>query len=345
MRIALLVLAALAAAAYAGYWFVVATGVEDGAERWIAEARARGETVEIGKMDVGGFPLAVRLAVDDLRYRWSDPDFAGEWTGGGFRAAMGLDGARQIDIAFEGAQELRIDGDNGTGPVVVTWPAEATASVEADGEGRPARAAFDSPALTVDHPAAGERVESGPMSLAARRVAAADGAPPALAVDTTVERLTLPQSAEALLGPVIDRIELAADMTHPPAWDGPPFDPVAWRDAGGALLVREARIVWAGVEGRLSGRLALDAQLQPAGDLEVSIKGYEEVLSAAVADGQVAKDDAETLRAVLDLFARTDAEGNRTVTAPVVVKNGGVHVGPMLLAKLPPIDWEALLQP
>lgn len=345
MRRILTVAAILAVALYAGYWFVLAGQIENGFERWVAEARERGDTVEFETTEVGGFPLDVTLSTGPLRYAWSTATRGGEWTGGGFEASMGTGDPQRVDVAFAGAQKVRLDRDGPVGPLEIAWPGPSSAELVGDGEGHLSEARIEAADVTLTDEASGLRYRADQVSLDARRTEAKDDAPPAMLVDLLLDRLTLPDEAGALLGSRIERAELSVDMTHPPVFGAERFDPERWRAAGGTLFVRELRVVWGGVEGEASGELRLDGRLQPAGQLQLSIAGYDRALQAAVEAGQIERQDADTLRNVLNLFASTGDDGTRTVSAPMTIRDRGLYVGPLQVAKLPPVDWSALTEP
>jgi len=344
MRRILTIAAILAVALYVAYWFVVARGVEDGAERWVAEARERGETVEFAAMDVGGFPVDVTLSIEALRYAWQQDGASAGWTGG-FDASAWLGSPDRVEVAFAGRQVVTVDPDGPDGPFEIAWPPPSSADLVTDGEGRLGEARFRAGEVAVTDMGTGQTYTVGTLTLDAVRTEAVDDEPPAMLVDALAESIALPAETAALLGPQVERVELAADMTHPPVLGGERFDPERWRAAGGTLFVRALRVVWAGVEGEASGQLELDSRLQPVGTLQLSLTGYDKALDAAVAAGQIAAKDARTLRGVLDLFASTSAEGARTVSAPMTIRNGGVYVGPLLVAELPAVDWSMLLRP
>ncbi len=344
MRRILTVVAILAVALYIAYWFVVARGVEDGAERWVAEARERGETVEFGAMEVGGFPLDVTLAVEALRYAWRQDGASAGWTGG-FDASAWLGAPDRIEVAFSGRQIVTVDPEGPDGPLEIAWPSPSSAELVTGGDGRLSEARFRADQVTVTDIGTGSTYTADTVTLDAVRTTASEDDPPAMLVDTLVEGVTLPAETAALLGRRVERVELSADMTHPPVLGGETFDPERWRAAGGTLFVRELRVAWAGVKGEASGELQLDGRLQPAGTLQLSLTGYDKALDAAVAAGQIAAKDARTLRGMLDLFASTGADGARTVSAPMTIRDGGVYVGPLLVAELPPVDWAALQRP
>lgn len=342
MRRILTLVAAVAVVGYVAYWFFVAQGVREGAERWVADARERGETVTYTDMDVGGFPLTVDLTLDAPRYAGMQSGAVWDWRGDGIEASARLGAMRHVDLTFEGTHSLSITPAGAPEAIEVHWPGPATGSLVAGANGRIVEGAFSSTDVTVDGLPEG-RLEAGRLRLAASQPEPGEGdGPPTLLVDVTLDDISLPESAEPLLGRAIEQITIAADMTHPPAWGDERFDPAAWRAAGGKLMVRDVRVVWGGVEGAVSGELALDDRLQPAGELSLALSNYREAIAATVEAGQIAADDAATLQGVLDIFATTREDGVRTVSAPVVVRNGGVYLGPLRVAQLPPIDWSAI---
>ena len=116
----------------------------------------------------------------------------------------------------------------------------------------------------------------------------------------------------------------------------------AWRDRGGRVEVRFLEAVWGPVAVSASGEIGLDGNLQPAGKLATSTRGYREAVSAAEAAGQLTAERAAQLRLLLDVMATRPADGGAArLDADLRLANRRLFAGIIPLADLPPLRWPA----
>ena len=68
--------------AYSGWWMFLASGLRDSTQTWIAERRAHGHEAAYGDLEVGGFPFALRLRLNDASYILNPDGESWAWRGG-----------------------------------------------------------------------------------------------------------------------------------------------------------------------------------------------------------------------------------------------------------------------
>jgi hypothetical protein len=114
----------------------------------------------------------------------------------------------------------------------------------------------------------------------------------------------------------------------------------AWRDAGGALDVKEFDLDWPPIAVSGNGTLALDNGLQPMGAFTLKFRGFFEALDGLAAEGMVTRDQAGTARLVLGLLAKRPPEGGPPeLTAPFTAQDRQLAVGPLKLMEIPAVTW------
>jgi hypothetical protein len=219
------------------------------------------------------------------------------------RVAIRL-GATALHVVPSGAQALRLPG--------------GAAPLEALG-------------VSLAAPLAG-----GPARLTATRLAATGFALEGLAgtvaggaLDLTATRLaigTLPPFGEAALAARIAPL--------------PETTAAAWRAAGGRAEIERLELRRGSAALRATGRLGLDAALQPEGTATLTLTDAPAALTLLTEAGWLAPGVAAGLRAVAMLAARPDpAGGPPRLELPLELRNRRLGTSRLPLLTLPPIDW------
>ncbi len=320
-----IVLLALAAGAYTGYWFIAAGRLQAGLEKWVAARRAQDYALQWRKESVEGFPLRFRIALADASiargnsYRIAVPEIAGEalpWdaTHWHVTAPRGGTGTAQGVAATISAQSLTGDvrlGDDAT-DIDVSILALAGAG---------ANAGQLAAHITLPRQAPHSDRDLG------------------LAATVQLYHLVLPKPVTAL-GDTVENfaidVKIMGGLT-PGDWRRAL---AAWRDEGGNVEIDQANVQWGALRLEANGTLALDRDMQPIAALTASIVDHAALIDAAVAAGILPKKNSMLVRLVLDLLAKRGADGQMRLTAPVTVQNGTLAIGRAEIGKLPRIDWQ-----
>ncbi|MBL6952496.1 MAG: DUF2125 domain-containing protein [Alphaproteobacteria bacterium] len=208
---------------------------------------------------------------------------------------------------------------------------EAMASLETDAENRPERLSLDVRKILLRYNGApalqGERLQLHSRS--------APDIPDGL--DLALSGETLEVAAGALPSDVVDLprtaklVDLQARVTGLPKGGLTLGGLPQWRDGGGTLEVKTFHLQWGDMDISATGSLALDAEMRPIGALTARIKGHDELLDIAMANGMMDEDNLATARAVLGLLA---AAGGGVLSVPVRLQDGQLFLGPAVVAKL-----------
>lgn len=326
-RVAVLIVVVLllAAGAYTGYWFIAASRLQAGLEKWVAARRSQGYTLQWSRESVDGFPFRFRIAFADASiargnsYRIAVPEIAGEaspWdaTHWHVTAPRGGRGSAQRVAADVIARSLTGD---------VTLADDAT----------------DIEASILQLAGAGATAGQLTTHFTLPRRAPRSDRDLGLAATVQLYHLVLPKPVTAL-GDAIENV--AVDLKIMGGL--PPGDwrqsLSAWRDAGGNVQIDRANLQWGALRLEADGTLALDRDMQPIAALSASIVDYAALIDAAVAAGIMPKKNAALVKLVLNLLAKRGADGQMRLTAPVTVQNGTLAIGRAEIGKLPPIDWQ-----
>ena len=167
-------------------------------------------------------------------------------------------------------------------------------------------------------------------------------APPGPTVIAAIERLVLPDAVRGVLGQIVERASLNAQLTGriPP---GLPLKEalVAWRDDGGTLEVRELSAIWGQLAMAAAGTLALDKAMQPEGALNARARGYNETVDALATAGLANRRAATAAKIVLNLLAKQpQGSGPPEIIVPITAQSSWIYLGPVALLPIPPLAWD-----
>jgi hypothetical protein len=337
-RFGLTILAALLliGGGYTAFWFLVAQRIEAGIVDWAESQRADKIDVSWQRVRVSGYPAAFRVDLGSAALR---------------------------DRAITPSPELHVPVLSGTARPwnFADWrlaaPDGFTADLAAAGRGAPAKLIAQSAEGVVSiGPEGGwtlwltlreTTVEAGaPVLVGSARATltvpprpSPGHADPAMALAVEASRIKLP-AAIAPFGDTIDELDFAAAEkgTIP---SGKLADAVAaWRDAGGKIELDNLRLKWGALDATATGTIGLDQELQPASGFSAVIKGYDQILSALVQNGQMRASDAGLARIALTFLAKAGPDGKPEIKTAFTIQNGEMFLGPAKLGRTPRITWE-----
>ena len=112
---------AVVCGAWVGWWFFLAAGLREQVDAWVANTKARGYGVSYSRLEISGFPFALRLALTDPAISAPyDPEWVGwSWQGAALLAeSLPLPGA-DITVSGNSALVKGVPGLSGA-PVMAT---------------------------------------------------------------------------------------------------------------------------------------------------------------------------------------------------------------------------------
>jgi hypothetical protein len=329
--IALVVLLVLVGA-YGAFWFVAAGRIEDGVVAQSASLRRQNLDLSWSAIRVGGFPFAFDVRLSNARLRGTATTPGAE-----LRAPVLSAGARPWNFrdwrlsapgglsAAAGAEPLpRLNAHTATGAVAVggkgdiaVWLTLAEVNTEL-----PEHVSADLAHLWTIIPG------RQPQDHTDRAVA--------LAAD--LHGVTLPLTPAPFKGVVDD---LAFGATVLGAFPAAPLRQAAttWRDSGGTIELDRFALRWGGLAVSGSGTLALGPDLQPIGAFSGAVSGFDELINALAATGQLRMGDLTLARLGLAALAKPGSNGRPEISTSFTIQNGQMYLGPLKLGPVPRINW------
>jgi hypothetical protein len=331
-RLGFVILAVLVvvAGAYTAYWYIVAGQIEDGVAAWAQSARAEKIDVSWQKIDVGGYPLAFRVELENATFR---------------------------DRAVTPSPEFRIPSIAGTADPWdfadwrLTVPQGFTADLTSADTKPQMKLTVETGQGTVSSGREGAwsswlRLRHANVSAGARvKVSTADAwlthAPtdPKLAVAVNARQVELP-AAIGPLGEMIEELDFAVTVKGAMP-SGTLSEALAvWRDAGGRIELDKLQLKWGALGATATGTIMLDPQLQPTVALSGAIQGYDQILTLLTETGRMRPTDAGLARIALNLLAKPGPDGKPEIKTPFTIQNGQMFLGPAKLGRAPYLTWD-----
>jgi hypothetical protein len=325
--------AALAAAgvAVAGvslWWWIAASTVRSGIERWAEGERARGATVTYESLGIGGWPLRVRVRAEKAVFAAAGLS----WTGEAAVAEAPLGDFSTIAVTLPGKQAISAGGAG------LTTDAGFTGTVTLSPEGEPLRidAAGESAVLAA---ASGEPVIAEGIVLTAERPAVlpASHRETGLTAALTVRALKPAGPWPDAFAKGLSAVEIRLRVQGvPPRLDRADLD--AWSKDGGTVEIDRVHAEWGPARVDASGTLTLDKELQPLAALTLAVRGAD---AAVVAFGDRLPPSAvRNARLVIGMLSRPAADGSGSeVQVPLSIQDRELYVGPIRAARFGAIVW------
>lgn len=305
-------------------WRWMTGQVEAGFGAWVAARRAEGWVVEHGAPVRGGWPLAARLRVPDLRLASGEA----EWRMAAMDLAVALLRPQRLEVGLAGEHRLRLGG--------AAWPATAerlTVSLPVERRALPSEAAIEGGGLRV-----GGFAVSG-LRLDLETHEAAGEGEPGLALRGGLDGLDLPDPVPGL-GGRLERAGLDAALTGPLPPGASRAQAAAWRDGGGTLALRRLDLAWGPVAAALQATLSLDQALQPMGAGTLRLTGAAAALDALVAAGVVAPRGAGMARMMVGMLGRVPPEGGPPrIEVPVTLEQQRLGIAGMAVGRIGAWSW------
>ncbi len=333
MRILLAICLALAAA-WAGYWFIGSSALTSGIAAWFDAQRGQGWVAEYEDLKVQGFPS--RFDTTLTAPRLSDPVSGVGWQAPFFQLLTLSYTPNHVIAIWPNSQSI-------TGPAgdytLTSADMRASLVVAASTELAPERATLTAGAISIapDGSAEGDALSMASLRLAAERregadlqngaaryhlgLAADEVAPPATFLAQIARNASLPRVIDSVIA------DVTMDFTAP--WDLGAFESA--RPQPARIDITRIAATWGAMSLTASGVLDVDAQGLPEGSVNVSAKGWREMLDLARRAGAITPDMATTAERALGMMAG----GADALEVPLRLGEGRVWLGPIPIAPAP----------
>jgi hypothetical protein len=294
------------------YWHVLAGGAESRVRAWMAEQNQQGAQVSIGRIVRHGFPVLLRLELQDVAYVAA----RGGWRMNTARTDLHVQVINPNHIMFEAKAPIALTRENGD---VTNISADALIASVRTEHGALAQAGIEADNLLLDDPAKEGVLHAHKIVLNVRPDPRAAGEYQ-LAFDGTTLILPRPVRSFEAFGLDVQALRAAIVVEDAAALlQTSPEDPFApWREAGGRLRFEMLALQWGPLQATGTGWGGVDDQRRLIGALSFPIEHPAPVL-AALANGPSVDEDA---RRALGLLAASFLISGDDITLDVEAADG-----------------------
>jgi hypothetical protein len=353
----LLAIVVVAAAGWTGLWSYAAKRADAELAAWRGREAAAGRVVGCGTQRIAGFPFRIEI-------RCTDPTL-------NLQASQLAFGLKDLLAAVQIYQPTLLIGEF-TGPltvandgrppdIVADWTLAQTSVHGLPSEPDRVSVVLDKPSVARPaSPAAQTLASAEHLELHARQAPRLPQDPPVLDLALDLRQALLPAFAQVPEGPI--DAEIAATLRGLTDLRPKPL-PALLRDlqaANGRLDITHARVRQGEIVGVGQGTLSLTARGTLDGQLQLTVAGIEQLMTALGLDKKVGQASQNALDRVapglnLDrllgprgnaalaaagvamLGQPAELEGRRAVTLPLRFADGVVFLGPLRAGELPPL--------
>jgi len=321
------VLFVLLALGWVFYWNYLGNEAERRVRAWAFEQEAAGGTANIGAVVRHGFPVLMRLELQNIEYAPA----RGGWRATTRRADLNVDVLNPQHVILKAEGPIAVARSNGS---VTNVTADALiGSLRTSGDSL-AAAGIEGDNIVLDDPAQEGMLHVRKLVLNVRPDARAAGEYQ-LAFDA--QDLVLPRPVRSFEGFGQDVASIRAAIVIEDggalvrAADNDPLGP--WREAGGRLRFEALTLNWGPLETTGTGEGGLDEQRRLNGRLVIPIDRPAPVLTA-IANGPNVDDDA---RRALGLLAAGYLVTGDDITLDVGAHDGVLNIEGIPVRPLPPV--------
>jgi hypothetical protein len=321
------VLFVLAALSWVFYWNYLAGESERRLQAWVTQQNASGGSAEIGRVVRHGFPVLMRLELQDIAYAPA----RGGWRAATERADLNIDVLNPQHLILEAEAPIAISRSNGA---ITNLTADKLIASLRTARGSLAVAGVEADNLVLDDPAQEGVLNATKLVINVRPDARAAGEYQ-LAFDA--QALTLPRPVRSFeaFGQNVARLRAAIVIEDGAALlESSPNDPLGpWREAGGRLRFDALELNWGPLATTGTGEGGLDEQRRLDGRLVLPVERPSPVLNA-IATGPNVDDDA---RQALQLLAAGYLVTGDDITLDIGARDGVLNIEGLPVRPLPPV--------
>lgn len=308
---------------WGGYWFVGARALYNATQIWFENQRATGLMADNSAVSVAGF-------ADRFDVTISDPHLADPVSGWGWQAPFVQILAMtwkpwHVIAAFPSDQVIQTpDGQEialGSSRLMASILMHPTPALPLT------RAVVEGEGLTLTS-LTGWKIGVDRIVLAAERMATPANT---LRLGADAATIRLPQAYAIVpdLGPSLSALHLDADVTLSQPIDRNLHDPHL-----AAFTLTRFHVAWGVLDLTAQGAVTPDSQGLASGKIDLSLKGWRSLPTAAVALGWVPPTNEQSLKRGLEFLAASSTDPE-VITLPLKLENGQMILGFMPLGPAP----------
>lgn len=321
---------------WCAWWFLGAKAQDSAWESWFDERRQAGWVAETSDISVTGFPNRFDTTIKDIQL--ADPQSGWAWSAPFFQVLMLSYKPNHIIAAWPETQKISgpkgttlINSKNMRGSVVFVPNTDLTLDrtrIELNGLGLLGNdwsASLDDVAFATRRMSPEEAPDfAHQIGLDAKDIRLSE--PLKRGLDPTG---VLPASIEQA------HIDIVAAFDAP--WDRHSLE--ERKPKLTALSVKDVSATWGNMDLIANGKVDVDAQGYPVGDINLKAKNWQAMVDLAVGSGLIGRDLGSTVKDGLGLIAMLS--GNReTLDVPLTFAGGEIRLGPIPIGRAPKLIIE-----
>ncbi|CAH1659846.1 MAG: DUF2125 domain-containing protein [Chelatococcus sp.] len=343
------------AAGWSVFWFIARNTVNTAVNTWLTREAAQGRDWSCPDRTIGGFPFRFELTCNNLTFAGKTPE--GPVNGSMPRLAAVAQIYKPQHVIFEATGPLKVAKADGTIDLTFDWKLLDASVIAAGRSVERVSMVIDQPTLTV----AGSAVM--PLNLTANTFESHLRRDPSRPPEENTYDFTL--AFDGAVVPPLDallatqtpiKLALDAKVSHarPFTAQSRAEELEAWRQAGGRVQILGLSMDKGQQRLEARGELGLDEAHRPAGTIDASVAGLEQVLARFGIGGQGSNLGALIAGGLARLGARqsqqsqaqqSQGQGDGTAKPSngltplptVTISNGRVAVGPFAFATVQPL--------
>ncbi len=326
-------------AVVAGGWFAAANTITAAIDNWADQQRRNGVAVSWHEYEMTGFPVRLTGLMQGANFAGKNGELAWSWTPPPIAMRFFPLSPNQVEVGAPGNHAIQLNSGTAAADLQATAAvARSQVTVAANGLINVLLLAIED--LEVADAVSGLQASAGRLNFNVEVVN--DGGPQTLVSRGQIIDLRLPSQVDTPLGPHVPFVAFDAALAGALPSNPTAVDVARWRDAGGTLDLRAMDLVWGPLRAIGAGSLALDADLQPTGEIAAKIEGLDGAITAFEGAGLVDANAAAFARIALLALSRPPANGGSpTVELPLRIEQRRLSLGPLQLFTLPEILWAA----
>jgi len=323
-------------AAWTSLWFMTSNRFDKQIDAWVAAEKKAKHELTFDKSRLGGSPFSVSRSFTGVR--WSDRK----------GASANIENLtlsirpwcwRSLTAEFQKASAATPYFPDSAGPLTFHANRGEIKTIK-NGEGRWTDLTISFADFSLTR-AEKELSASETLNLEAER---ADPPPKdhqkeGMTLRGTVRNMKMITEKPLPFGDTIERAEISARIMGAP----PEFTKSSvanWNEASGVIEIDSFALKWEALELDAKGTLALAGNLQPEGAFSATVSNRENVMQALIATGWAALNDAEALRAALNLPpGEKQLFAHKKGAVPLSIQEGSLFIGPVRSVTMPQIPW------
>jgi len=327
--------------AYTAWWASAAARLRVWVQDWVETQRAAGAKLDYAGLEIGGFPLELRAHAREITLVLPDGT---AWSARALHAASVPWEPLTIHLKMPSSQHLFLPAAGARPPLDMTArTATGTLDLSPAGALRSARLWLEAPTLGIG---GGTDTDMAGLLTAATLNLTLDRpeTPPATHADAglflTLELSKMGLPDDAPLDRTLEHMSIDLRIMGSPPESLEAQAVRAWSESGGIIELDRFAADWGQMNLTGNATLALDGALQPMGAGTAYIRGFDRAVDALADVGNLRPNEAAMAKAALGMLAQPGPDGVPTVQAPVSLQDRRLSIGPLIIARLPPIEWE-----